>query len=233
MKLFLPVVLIVSLSSCYRYQYLTLSSDNTRLNEKNEFVAENDTFRITYNFYGKNGPVNVTIYNKLSQALEIDWRRSSLIFGDKPISFYQPDLKVTGDISRLSGLRTANSSINAVVQRQEGVEFIPPRATIFRSGLFVAKSFLNVESTSRPGKKVKAQGDFKKEASAISFSKENSPIILRGYLTFDLPEKGEQIFSIEHTFYVSELVETVATPQYILPDKGKAGNKFFIGRLGG
>ena len=231
MRTLIPIAIFsILFSSCQTFQYLTVASDNTNHNEKNEFVAESDTLRITYNFNGKNGPVNIHIYNKSSQALEIDWKRSSLIIGEKPFSFYNPDLRVEGSIARSIVQRTAGSesSLNATIRGQEGVEFLPPQSSIVRSGLYIKKGLLDTRSVTTRKEVIAKTGT---KVTKASFSKANSPILFRCYLTFVVPGSGQAIFAAEHSFYVTELTESMAQRQYVIPDDTKAGDRFFVAGL--
>ena len=228
MRTFILIAFLITLlSSCQTYQYLTLASDNVSRNEKNEFVAESDTLQITYNFYGKNGPVNIRIYNKSSQALEIDWKRSSLVIGDRPVPFYTPDMEINGSITRSSIPQIAGSSVNATIRRQEGIEFIPPHAAISRSGLHITKHLIDTRSVHTLKEKVKGQGLGKMQVTRAAFSKNSSPVVFRCYLSFVVPG-GETIFAKEHSFYVSELEQAAVQPQYVMPEKNKVGDKFFL-----
>ena len=86
MRMIIPVLLfVVILSSCSKYQYLKLSSDNTKPYETNQFVFENDTFRVVYRF---NENADVTILNKSARRVVIDWEKSW--FSKDTHSFRQP-----------------------------------------------------------------------------------------------------------------------------------------------
>jgi hypothetical protein len=232
MRTFIPIAFFTILfSSCQTYQYMTVASDNTEHNENNEFVAETDTLRITYNFNGKNGPVNIHIYNKSSTALEVDWKRSSLIIGEKPLSFYNPDLQINGSIARsIVQPRGSGASLDATVHAQEGVEFLPPHASITRSGLYITKRLLDTRSLATSKEVIRGTMS-KVNLYSASFSKNNSPMLFRCYLSFVVPASGEAIFATEHSFYVIELKEGVAQPQYVIPERNKAGDKFFVSGL--
>jgi len=227
MRTFILIAFLITLlSSCQTYQYLTLASDNVSRNEKNEFVAESDTLRVTYNFNGKNGPVNIHIYNKSPQALEIDWKRSSLIIGDRPVPFHISELQIDGSVVR-SAVPRSSATINATVHGQEGIEFIPPHATIQRSGLYIKERLFDTKSVATTRETVKIDAS-KVKITRASFSKETSPMLFRCYLTFVIPGAPGIIFATEHSFYVSELLQTVTQPQYLIPEKNKAGDKFFV-----
>lgn len=231
MRTFILIAFLsVLLPSCQTYQYLTLASDNTRHNDKNEFVAESDTLRVTYNFNGKNGPVKINIFNRSSQALEIDWKRSSLIIGDKPVPFYIPVTQIDGTITRSQVVRNTGS-ITATIQQREGLEFIPPRSAIQRSGLYIKKRLFDIKSAVTSKEIVKAETGGKVKINRTSFSKDNSPMLFRCYLTFVVPGTVETVFAMEHSFYVAELLQSASQPQYVISDKRKAGDQFFVSGL--
>ena len=96
--------LLFSLNACSSYYYSMLSSDKriVGVNEYNDFVQENDSVRIIYNFYGEDAPVRITVFNKLDEPMYIDWQRSSLIIGDKAVSYYKEVMPVQGDVESYS-----------------------------------------------------------------------------------------------------------------------------------
>src|ERR1044071_1557039 len=117
---------VILLSSC-QYQYMTIASDTIPVNNKNEFVVETDTLLITYSFHGLNGPVQVSIYNKSNIGLEIDWKRSSLIIGDKPYNYYKPVMQISGVVENN---RRRDNDVTGTITAREGTQFIPPASGI-------------------------------------------------------------------------------------------------------
>ena len=110
--------LLFSLNACSSYYYSMLSSDKgiVGVNEYNDFVQENDSVRIIYNFYGEDAPVRITVFNKLDEPMYIDWQRSSLIIGDKAVSYYKEVMPVQGDpILLLPGNMDRSAVILAVL----------------------------------------------------------------------------------------------------------------------
>lgn len=63
----LPVLIVLTFGACSPYQYLTLDSTQLPKNDKKQFVWENDTLRLSYDFSGSGGPMSVNIYNKSTQ----------------------------------------------------------------------------------------------------------------------------------------------------------------------
>jgi hypothetical protein len=134
---------VIAFSSCNTYRYITIASDNASLNDRNEFVIETDTVSVVYNFHGRNGPVKISVYNKSGHALQVDWKKSALIINDKPVIYYKPDLWIKGSIENAAALATTNT-INVRISGEEGLEFLPPRSAMSRTGvLLVDQGVLN------------------------------------------------------------------------------------------
>src|SRR5215208_2013722 len=88
------------LTSCSKYQFFTLAGENISKNEKQEFVAENDTFRVIYDFHGDKGPIRVSIYNKSNKPMQVDCSRSAVIAGENSNGYYKNELKLEGEVER-------------------------------------------------------------------------------------------------------------------------------------
>src|SRR5882724_2869629 len=93
--LFLPL----AFAACTRYQYVTVSSPDTHKNEKSQFVFDNDSLHLSYDFNGKNGPVNIIFQNKMSRPVYIDWKNSALTVNDSTISYMPQDVSINGYVS--------------------------------------------------------------------------------------------------------------------------------------
>jgi len=100
MKPNLLSIISILLFSCSEYQYFTISSDQLSRNENNDLVVENDTLKVVYSFNGYHGPVQITIFNKTNDPLEINWRKSALIMKGKAFGYYTPNMVLNGTISQ-------------------------------------------------------------------------------------------------------------------------------------
>ncbi|NJK94029.1 MAG: hypothetical protein HC905_03055 [Bacteroidales bacterium] len=92
MNLFYAATVIVLFSSCSKYQFAYLNSNLQRNNEQ-EFIQENDTFKVQYSFWGEDCPITIQINNKLSEPLYIDWKKSAIVHNDQRICLWE-DLSV-------------------------------------------------------------------------------------------------------------------------------------------
>jgi hypothetical protein len=189
-----------------------LSSDQLQHDEKRQLVGENDSLRITYNFSGRSGPIKISVYNKMDQPVEIDWKKSAMIIADSAISFFDPAMTITGELDRTR--YSIYQNITGTVSPPEAIDFIPPKSSITKQKIFVRDKWEKIETEN--SMKVKNQG----HRIHYIFSKSNSPMIFRTYLTF---LTGNKSFEIEHRFYASEITEK----SHDNFENG-AGNQFYI-----
>ena len=70
-------------------------------NDYGEFVVEDDSIDVVYNFYGHNAPITVGVVNKMSKPLYVDWTKSGIMIDDTPTSYIEPSRVSKGDDSQL------------------------------------------------------------------------------------------------------------------------------------
>jgi len=227
--------IIILFASCNRYQYATISSTGTTLNDQQEFVLENDTLRLQYNFNGLNAPINMTIQNKLQVPISIDWQRSALIVNDKAISYVPSTVQIQGGfsgsgystaINRGSGVTSTSGSLRATASVPELQAFVPPLAYVIKTPMGVTNKFLeNVpDSAYHKLKYVQPGGDmilFKK----AQFTEMTSPLRFKSYLTVVVGEEKAHPVVYEQSFYVSELLNTIQAPETMWFTRG---NHYYV-----
>jgi hypothetical protein len=232
MRRVLPFIFVLFLlSSCSSYEYLTLSSDDVpKKNEKKEFVWENDTLRLTYNFHGEGGPMTITVYNKSDQPLFIYWKKSALVMNEKAISLYKSVVNISGTIDtyRAGKSQSGVSGLEASFDLPEGMDFAPPKT-------FVSKELVNVQQAAVPDlqiagnipvQKVMTRNGYKVRLRRAAYGKAQSPLCFKTYLTFMLGHNAGKEFSVEHSFYAAEILQTndsAETSSFY----GQDGDKFY------
>src|ERR1700722_499690 len=126
--------MLLIVTSCSTYQYLTIDSPQLTKNEGKQLTFENDTLRLTYIFTGKDGPL-VNIYNKTGQPLYVNWKKTAYIRNDQSVSLVNSNVVVVryayGKYHH-PAYQTNASSANfpAPAALPEGVDFIPPATSI-------------------------------------------------------------------------------------------------------
>src|SRR5882724_1485307 len=99
MKQIFTFCIIVLCCSCNTFQYIRVSSPDIPQNKQQQFETENDTMKLVYDFNGLNGPMKITVYNKLNKPLQMDLNRSVMIVNNNAIGLNSGSLEVSGSIS--------------------------------------------------------------------------------------------------------------------------------------
>ncbi len=134
--LYTAMLLIVS--SCSTYQYLTVDSPQLKKNDGNQLTFENDTLRLTYIFTGKDGSLNVNIYNKTSQPLYVNWKKSAYIRSEQSVSLFDNNVMILGraygkNYYTRNWTSASSANFTASFALPEGVDFIPPVSGISKA----------------------------------------------------------------------------------------------------
>lgn len=232
MKLTLLSFVLILLSSC-SYQYFTVSGDQVSRNEKNDFVIENDTLRLTYRFSGDQGPVTITIYNKTNEPLEINWKKSALIMNKQAYGYYSPNLFLNGNVRQdtthsVFSNRSDFTNLTAKVYVNEPTQFIPPKSSISKVPLSLPVHAVFVPQSKKITYKTK--DNFNIKFRRAEYTPEKSPVAFRSYLSFNYGGNELKGFSLDHYFYVSEIWQSASEPDLFLRDIIDKGNVFYVRR---
>jgi hypothetical protein len=207
------------------------------MNDKLEFVSENDSLRLLYNFYGENAPINITIQNKLNVPVYIDWQRSALVVNEKAISYIPAEMLIQGDFysnsytagNRSSSVGQAEGSISAIARMPQKMDFIPPQSYITKSPMGVTNKLIeNVPDTAYHRVNYTMIDGYSKAVKMATFTEATSPLRFRSYLTLMVGDSTTKPVAVEHTFYVSELITTTNDPQTMWMTSAYRGNQFFV-----
>lgn len=200
--------------------------------DKNYFVFENDSIRMVYSFWAREGSMAFSIYNKLSVPLYVNWKRSSLVLNSQKTDYWTDETvssttaRATGaavvnyasPVYQLIGL-TAMSSVSYAQtnsMRPEKVTFIAPQSYVFKikDGLLIGALPTNSfewkkDQFTFKSRKKTIKGEF------AAFTEESTPIIFRNFLSISTSEDfiGERY--IDHTFYVDKLLRVKYKDHYM------------------
>ncbi len=207
MRSTLLFILPILLLSCSRYQYLKVQPVLDAVTSDGDIVFENDSVKITYDFFGVNGPLRVTVFNKLTEGLTMDWSKSALILGEQATSFSEPVLEISGEVSRSRSV-PQTASLQATAEGKETTVFLPPQSSTTRTGLMLVKGdFFPLEK--KPAKPRKA-GATSPSTRLYMFDRDKSPLVFRVYLTLVSGNGHSKV--IDRSFFISEIVETAKRP---------------------
>ncbi len=222
MKTIVAFVFILTFCSACRsfVQVFETSSPNTRFTE-DCYVFENDTLKVSYNFWAEKGIMAFAICNKLKIPIYIDWKKSSYI--DKSVKLnYWTDNEFTSSIAVSSSyfydgpiIRPGQPFVttvgvsSSITKKMERVTFIPPESYYYRSQFYILPidffalalntNYNEVPFNLKPGKKTKVYFQ--------SFTTENTPLVFRNFLTISLSENFAEEFYVDNQFFISEIKE--------------------------
>jgi len=231
--------MVVVLASCKSYQMSTVSSVSTPQNDSTGVISVvNDSLAISYNFSGKNAPLHVEILNKLDEPLYISWEKSALIIEDQAYSFVNDVLKITGEASSttydynrifrdLNNTKYTDGSFDANVKLSKNESFIPPHSKVTRT--IYALNLEKVAKVDKAGFKPTyvnlSDGTGQIRASVMEFSKENSPLQFKSYMTlYTVKNNQPHLFNHQQDFFISSVVRSSANPKNVFEFYKNPGN---------
>ena len=239
-----PILLSLTLAfvlfSCTEFQYLTVSSPSLAKNERNELVGENDTLKVQYHFADYKGQIGISVYNKTTQPLEIDWKKSAIIVDEKAYSYFNPNAAISAVIEkdslywrkRLAALSDPFyvASLNGSILINEPIQFIPPSAYVYKVPLALpVEQLQNLPEQAFQKQKFMLAEDVYTTYSKMEFKKDSSPLKFRSYLTLRIGQTGSQKeFTVEHNFYISEVWKTSSGPDNFPEKMINRGDRFYL-----
>ena len=120
-------------SSCSKTYYFHTAADNVMSTDTTQYVFENDTLKITYDFWDNCGRMKFVVYNKLSIPVFIDWKNSALIINDNKFLYWSDVERKTGTSTKTSSYGIAYGSESSLSVRDERVTSIPPHTKITKT----------------------------------------------------------------------------------------------------
>jgi hypothetical protein len=213
MKYILLFLILITFGSCKSLvQVMETKTTNTELID-DEYVYENDSIKITYNFWRENGSLKFTVYNKLDKPLYIDWTQSSYINNTEKRNYWVDEENSVSDGYSLYGynglgFRKSKTKIQTKSVKPEKVTFIPPKSN------FVKNQFVLMpinEFRMNNAEKKKVQSKLRKgktiDIKVVNYNKSNSPLIFRNFLTLSFSEDFQTKFYVDNEFYLTKVLE--------------------------
>jgi hypothetical protein len=216
----------VILTGCFKYQYATVESSLAK-SKDGEFKIENDTFKIKLWFSGEDGPIHIEIFNKLSQPLYVDWKKSAFIENERRYPFWS-DISSVDVYSKLTsgfGSRTSGPTRGTLYQSEQ-ISFIPTQSFVKLDKGSMRSEFFKISDSRDNKTNVQVKTIYGSQAGKkFSFQKENTPMKFRCFITLATTEDFSSPIFIDNEFWVSDLTTSLADPKNIMR---KQANQFFI-----
>ncbi len=238
-------LLLFGCSKSYIQVFNTNSSIQT--NEDGFYIYENDSLKITYSFWKNKGLMTFSIFNKLDKPIYIDWKKSSYVDNSVKLDYWIDEEKnkaissygnyfYDGPLLKPGYAVSTNvgTSISSKV-KVERITFIPPSSNYYRSQFYIFPiSFFKSET--KADFEVVPRNDDPDETTnvyKVDFTKANSPLVFRNFLTFSTTEDFETEFYVDNEFYINEILEMDKRHfEHYRRDKTKVG-KWYISDANG
>ncbi len=203
------------------YKTGTTSPNITIQKDSSYYLYENDTLKIAYYFWEKSGIFSFTVYNKLDRPLYIDWKKANYFTNGNKQEYWND-----ATISKSKSLSTSFASISkygtspianvfgtsigtstTTTTREERITFIAPKTSITKSKFnIVSTSKLDCTKDVEKIDTIRNDNPNKKTIVYVKkYSPQNSPIIIRNFMTLSLKEDFSSEFFIDHFFFVKEI----------------------------
>ncbi len=212
------------------YQVLETTSPDTKVNNDN-FVFENSEVKINYNFWSNGGSISFFIFNKLDEPIYIDWNKSHLVYNgssyeywfdsEETKSFYSSATQTNSYTfgQAIVDIITNESTINGTADSYSRTSTSRNKIGVASSTKFKPKQIIHIPPKSgiqvskfSISKSPYYDCDFnlkliisRKEINTASYSKDDSPLKFRNYLTYSLKESFETSKVVNNEFYISKI----------------------------
>jgi hypothetical protein len=223
----------LTVSSCVTYQHVTMSSD-LQENDAHEFVYENDSIIIRYNFNGPNCPVSLYIENKLNSPLYIDWNRSAIVQNNQSKSYRPHDAIIEGTANSSSSsyindptFFSTSSNFQGTISGNESVAFLPPHSYKIEKMLTLENDLIQTPSPKKAYAETFSTPTGTTMVYFFDYQKENSPRHYRSFITLSTNTSFDKPFVLDHEFWVSEITENSSSLS-VTSAKENNGNQYYL-----
>jgi hypothetical protein len=217
----IALVFLQLLSSCKKYQYVSVVGDSYRA-DINENIIETDSVLISYRYNGKGCPLKVNVVNRLNQPLYVDWSKSSVIINGQRFSLWMDASSIKTNTESVEyqwskDISTTSSSTNGVIVKNERVSFIPPHSgVVYQTPFALFKIWIELPDTTTFKRVPIATEVESMNAKLYSFTRDNSPLVFRSFLTISTNEQFTNPRFFDNTFWITNIIETQASPDNLL-----------------
>lgn len=224
MALFTILVILITLTSCSTYQYVTLEDAPSQ--DENASTSIKDSVEVAYTFKGDGGNIVIHIRNNSENPIMVDKTKSNLIKGEKTIPFWEDKSVITASsTTRQSHVDEGDYYTNTDGQiiKNETLLFIPPASKGELIGPKIQTNFLDPSPDADIQKILipTPSGSYKGEQ--VQFENNNSPHQFRVFLTLAKYGSDDKPFFIDKTFNATTLTNTSVKPANF----NKSGDKHF------
>ena len=227
MKYLLYILAIaISLSSCsntYYYSTLNTNDEGVGRDKTGTFIFETDTIQLAYSFRGQDGPIKISIHNKLDRPMYVDWSKSAIIINDVATSYHGEKSFVEGGLNSYRSAKTTSG----YEYNPDYISFVPPFRKVEHCSLWLSNlNFDNIDKKEYGKGTMSNIFNQKVNVKELNFSETNTPLFFESYLTIFL-EDGST-YAISQSFYISNLIRAKnITPAELSQELSQKNNLMF------
>lgn len=207
MKYIALFIIIATLTSCKSLvQVVETKTTNTKIIDE-EYVFENDSIKVTYNFWSKKGSVKFTVFNKMDKPLYIDWKKSSYINNTIKLNYWESEEQSASvSYTRYDFDESAGKKITRTT-KPEKITFIPPKSNFIKNKFFILPTRLKVSNSNIRQVKSLIRENKNMEIKEKTYEISNTPLIFRNFLSLSYSENFDKEFYVDNEFYLSKVIE--------------------------
>lgn len=207
MKYFTLFIIIATLTSCKSLvQVVETKTTNTKIID-DEYVFENDSIKVTYNFWSKEGSVKFTVFNKMDQPLYIDWKKSSYINNTIKLNYWEDEEQgISDSYKRYNFSGSAGRKITKTT-KPEKITFIPPKSIFIKNQFFILPTKFNVNYAKSRKIKSLIRENKNIEIKEKTYQISNTPLIFRNFLSLSYSDSFDKEFYVDNEFYLSKVTQ--------------------------
>lgn len=228
-------------TSCSSTYFLsTLNTTDSRMDkvDNGDFLTENDSLWIAYCFNGQNAPIQITVFNKLSKPLYIDWQRSALIINNVAYNYMGNKLNYVGTTNGdffVDNTPTLFGIEGQFLGESTGLAGLPETVSIIPPGTMISHKPLRLTNLNFEHINKKRYHNFlmidKNDESVkvkrIDFPESDSPLRFSSYLTIYSDPSNLQYY--KQNFYMESLIKSKdLSPKNMDKDMAERGDMFYI-----
>jgi len=218
----LAIVVIIFITSCTSFQYITMESDLPK-SQYNDFFFENDTIQIVYSFDGSDCPINLNIYNKLKKPLYINWDKSAIVINgtSRPL---KPNISLLSGM--MDGISIASNNLtysfndlNGSIKHSDRLGFIPPESELNISTSAGQSGFIDITKADSSAYNVVLNSSYDQlRVKEHYYSKDTSPLNVRCFITYTDNSDATQSFT-DSNFWISKIFKSSSSTIIPSPDR--------------
>jgi len=215
----LLIVILIVATSCGKYTQIFQTKPTTSgITSNDRLYFENDTLKITYSFWQKNGALVFSIYNKLNIPFYIDWKKSSFIKDGQKINYWTDETITHAKSTHvgssytgygyygLLGLSSSSTTVDSRSVKPERITFLAPHSNVIET---MSTLYPYTDEKLKKGVSVgEIENPISHKLTAISFkefNESNTPLSFRSFLTISTTERFDTEIYIDNGFYVSKI----------------------------